>query len=98
MMLLPLELRSKLPALYSQQHIAQPQAVLRYYCLDGPWEFYVVEGDCERDECTLLGFEPGERGGWYYLTLANLEGARGPFGERAQLDTTFVPSPICAQA
>ena len=77
MQLLPAEIREQLPPLYSQEQVADPMVICKFFTPDSQWTWYVLEFDGE-DICFgyIIGFE-AELG---YFSLSELESVRGPWG------------------
>lgn len=86
--LLPEELRSQLPSLYSQEHEPDPLVICKYFTPDSSWTWYGWEFDGDDLFFGLVvGFEE-ELG---YFRLSELRSARGPHGLAIERDVQFSP-------
>lgn len=94
MTLLPPELRSTLPKLYSQEESADPTVQVKYFTPDSSWTWYATEGEPAGDDFRLFGFVIGFEREWGYFMLSELEEARGPLGLPIERDLHFTPAPI----
>ncbi len=89
--LMPTELKASVPALCSQEEVADPIVRAKYFTPWSNWTWYVLEYDGE-DLCFGLvdGFER-ELG---YFSLSELSAIRGPGGLRIERDLYFDPTPL----
>jgi len=76
MKMLTKALEKKLPALYSQEDVEDPNVIVKFFCPWNQWTWYATEYDPETRRFFGLvhGFET-ELG---YFTLEELESVRGP--------------------
>lgn len=84
MELLTNELKKQLPNLYSQEQVADPVCVLKYFTPDAGWTFYAVEGSQQENGDWLFFGKvvspicpDGELG---YFSLDELKKVRGSLG------------------
>jgi hypothetical protein len=72
--LLPAELRSAIPKLYSQEKIntKEKQVYLKFFFPAGNWTWFVTEGEAEGDDFVFFGFVVGDFDEWGYFTLNEL--------------------------
>lgn len=109
MTLLTDEIKTTLPALYTQEHNPDPQVVAKLFCPWGNWTRYATEGspvnaegemipagDTEQVSPDFLFFRwvVGCAAELGYFSLAELESVRGPFGLRIERDIHFAPKPF----
>ena len=98
MKLLTKEIIKKLPALYSQEQVADPQAVVKFFTPSSSFTWFVLEGG-EQEGGDWLFFTKcfshlcpdGELG---YTTLQQLKDIKGPFGLGVERDLYFTPKPV----
>ncbi|AQT68238.1 hypothetical protein STSP2_01394 [Anaerohalosphaera lusitana] len=98
MELLPKEIASKLPELYSQEGFDDPICSLKYFTPDSAWTWFVIEGE-EQEDGDFLFFgkvvsqlcPEGELG---YFTLSQLRKIRGPLGLPIERDLHFEAKPL----
>lgn len=90
--LMPPELASTVPPLYSQEHEADPVVRAKYFTPDASWTWYVLEYDPQARICFGLvdGFEQ-ELG---YFSLGELESVTGPLGLHVERDLYFTSRPL----
>lgn len=109
MTLLTAEIKTALPALYSQEQNPDPQVIAKFFCPWNGWTWYATEGspvnpegemiaagDTEQEAADFLFF------GWVvglvpelgYFSLSELEAVRGPLGLRIERDLHFSPKPL----
>lgn len=95
MQLLTKEIIDRLPALYATQTEKDPMAWVKFFTPDSCWTWYILEGE-EKDDGNWLFFVYVE--GIYeeygYVTLRELENARGQLGLKIERDIHFLPKPI----
>ncbi len=89
--LLPDELRSALPALYSQEGTADPLVPVKFYTPDAEWTWYAVEFD---GTDTFFGLVAGHAVELGYFSLAELRAVRGPKGLPVERDLHWTPRPL----
>lgn len=90
--LLPKELKEKLPKLYENEELGlDARALVKYFTPDSNWTWYGSEFDGEDIFFGLVsGFEV-ELG---YFSLSELESARGPRGLPIERDLYFKPETL----
>ena len=94
MELLTEEIKGKLPELYSQEHVKDPIAQIKFFDPYGSFTWFVLEYD---GEDTLFGkvfshlCPEGELG---YFSLSELENVRGPMGLPIERDFYFTPETL----
>ena len=92
MMMLTKKNLEDLPGMYSQESIADPQAVVKFFTPDASWTWYAIE--YEPEEKMFFGLVDGQCKELGYFSLAELESARGPLGLKIERDYYFNPTPI----
>jgi len=92
MKLLTIEIRKKLPPLYSQESQG-PKAVVqaKFFTPDSSWTWYATEFD-GRD--TFFGLVDGHFKELGYFSLAELQTVRGPMGLPIERDIHWVPKSL----
>jgi hypothetical protein len=99
MELVPEEIEAILPPLYSQENVADPIAVVKFFDPCGRYTFYVLEARREAGgDFLLFGFcrsplgpDCDELG---YASLRQLESVRGPLGLGIERDLYFNRTPL----
>ena len=88
MMLLTHEIRSKLPALYSQdsKSASEVPIVVKFFTPDSSWTWYATEFD---GEDTFFGLVDGHEKELGYFSLRELQSARGLMGLPIERDRYF---------
>ena len=109
MKLLTEEIRAKLPALYSQEDVADPMVVVKFFNPIGSWTWYategspvnadgevIPEGDTKQEAVDFLffGWVDGDFPELGYFSLSELESVRLSFGFRIERDAYFVSRPL----
>lgn len=94
MELLTEELRSQLPALYSQENTRDPMVHCKFFTPDSNWTWYVTEGSSEDEEFIFFGFVCGFENEWGYFSLGELQSARGPLDLPIERDIYFKQAPF----
>ena len=98
MQLLTAEVKKQLPALYSQEKIADPVCSLKFFTQDSSFSWFIVEGT-EQEDGDWLFFgkvvsnlcPEGELG---YVMLSQLEEIRGSLNLPVERDLYFTPIPL----
>ena len=93
MELLPQELRQQLPPLYSQESVADPLVLCKFFTPDSSWTWYAIEFD---GEDVFFGWVVGFEQELGYFSLAELEAVRGPLGLPIERDLHFAPLRLSA--
>lgn len=88
MKLLTDELRKMLPPLYAQEHEKDPTVYVKFFAPWSRWTWYLTEFD---GADLLFGLTCGFEEEWGYVSLAELEGVRGPAGLTIERDRYFKP-------
>ena len=88
MQLLTNELRRQLPPLYSQENVADPLVICKFFCPDFHWTWYAIEFD-GRD--LFYGFVAGDEPELGYFSLSELASIRGVLGLPVERDLYFKP-------
>jgi len=94
MELLTVEIRAQLPALYAQEHVADPIIYLRFFTPDSNWTWFVTEGSEEDDDFIFFGYVIGHEKEWGYFALSDLLAVRGPLRLPIERDLSFRPRPF----
>lgn len=94
MELLTAELRSRLPALYRQEHNPDPDVHAKLFCPWSNWTWFVTEGQPEGEDFLFFGYVIGLEDEWRYFVLSELESVRGPGGLTIERDLCFTPGPF----
>ena len=77
MKLLTKELKAKLPALYTQEHEADPIVYIKFFDPVGSWTWYATEGEERTDgDFLFFGFVIGFEAELGYFTLSQLLSAK----------------------
>ena len=98
MKLLTEQMKETLPALYSQDDVADPICSLKYFTPDSSFTWYIIEGG-EQEDGDWLFFAKvvshlcpeGELG---YVLLRQLKTVRGALGLPVERDLYFTPKPL----
>jgi hypothetical protein len=96
------EIRSTIPALYSQENVADPKIAVKFFTPDAQWTWYATEGepiDAEGERCSesgkpeadwlFFGLVDGFEKDLGYFTLGQLETVRGGLGLPVERDRFF---------
>ena len=94
MELLPDEIKSKLPPLYSQEHVDDPIVHVKFFTPDGDWTWYATEGSQEEDDFIFFGLVIGHETELGNFSLNELKKCRGRFGLPIERDLHFEPQPL----
>ena len=94
MELLTEELRASLPALYSQEHVADPVVHVKFFTPDSNWTWYATEGSPRGDDFLFFGYVVGFEHEWGYFALSELAASHGPLGLPIERDLYFKPGPF----
>ena len=88
MMLLTKQLRQQLPPLYSQENVADPLVIGKFFTPDAQWTWYAIEFD---GKDLFFGYVVGLVSELGYFSLRELEAVRGPLGLPVERDRGFIP-------
>ena len=94
MKLLTAAILKKLPKLYSQEHVADPLVVVKFFTPDGNWTWYATEGGAVDGDFLFFGLVDGFEKELGYFSLAELQQSRGPLGLPIERDMYFTPAPL----
>ena len=89
MELLPAEIATALPNLYSTEHDGDPVCRVKFFTPDSSWTWYGTEYDPEQR--LFFGYVVGLSPELGYFSLDDLEAARGPLGLPVERDLWFYP-------
>jgi len=90
--LLPLEVRARLPKLYSTESDPDPTVQVKYFLPGTNWTWYGIEFD---GEDTFFGLVVGQDVELGYFSLSELREIRSPFGGLpVERDLYFEPTPL----
>lgn len=96
MKLLTKEIEAKLPALYSQEGVADPMVVAKFFTPWSNWTWFAIEGTREDGDVRFFGLVEGLETELGYFVLSELENLRGPHGLTIERDLYFTPCPLSA--
>jgi hypothetical protein len=88
MQLLTKEITSKLPALYSQENIADPMVICKFFAVWTNWTWYGIEFD---GKDTFFGYVAGDFPELGNFSLSELQNLKGPMGLAIERDMYFGP-------
>jgi len=94
--LLPPEIRTILPPLDSNESIGGQAIIhLKLFTPDSDWTWYATCGQQEGDDFLFFGLVDGFEKELGYLSLSELQSARGPLGLAIERDLYWKPKPLC---
>ena len=91
MELLTKELRRRLPPLYANENVQDPQVICKFFLPDFSWTWYAMEFD---GQDTFFGYVAGDEPELGYFSLSELTSLRGKLGLRMERDLYFKPQPL----
>lgn len=94
MELLPAELRSSLPALYSQEENENPTVHLKFFSPYSNWTWFATEGSPEEGDFIFFGYVIGFEEEWGYFTLSEFQYAQFGCMPSVERDPHFIPGPF----
>ena len=94
MQLLPDELRTALPPLYSQENVSDPVVHIKFFTGDAGWTWYATKGGTEGDDFIFFGYVVGLEKEWGYFSLPELSEVRGKLGLPIERDLYSTPGPF----
>ena len=94
MKLLTDEIRRGIPALRSQEQVADPVVFVKFFDPCGSWTWYATEGQPEEDDFCFFGMVHGHEKELGYFMLSELESFRGPLGLGIERDLYFAPKKL----
>jgi hypothetical protein len=71
--LLTKEILTRLPRLYSQEHVKDPAVPVKFFNPVGSWTWYVLEGEPEGEDFRFFGYVHGLEDELGYFMLSELE-------------------------
>jgi hypothetical protein len=83
--------RKALPALYANEHVADPIAIVKFFCPWNGWTWYATEFDGDDRFFGLVQGHDEELG---YFMASQLASLIGPGGLGVERDIHFVPTPL----
>ena len=90
MKLLTKEIEKKLPKLYSQEKVENPEIIVKFFCPWNQWTWFAYEGEKqENDDWLFFGMVHGDDHEIGYFSLSDLESVSGPFGLKIERDKYF---------
>ena len=95
MKLLTKEIRKKLPALYSQEHLgSKAVAVVKFFTPSSSWTWWATEGSEQDGDFVFFGLVEGHERELGYFSLSELEKVRGPLGLKIERDLYWQPKTL----
>jgi len=95
MQLLTKEIIDWLPKLYETETEEDPIAWVKFFTPDSYWTWYILEGEKQEDgDWLFFAYVEGMVNEFGYVSLRELEHARGPLGMKIERDIHFLPKPI----
>lgn len=91
MKLMTADLRTQLPFLYTNEDVADPIAIAKYFTPWTSWTWYATEFD---GKDTFFGLVDGHERELGYFSLAELESINGPAGLKIERDLWFESKPL----
>ena len=88
MQLLTKEIRTKLPALYTQENENDPMVICKFFTGWTNWTWYGIEFD---GQDLFFGYVLGHEAELGYFRLSELQGLKGPKGLSIERDMYFNP-------
>jgi len=90
MKLITKEIEKKLPRLYSQEKVANPKIIVKFFTPWSSWSWFAYEGDRQEDGNWLFfGMVHGIEKEIGYFSLKELEGLKSPMGLKIERDKFF---------
>jgi hypothetical protein len=87
--LMPPELLSTLPPLYSTEKVDDPPVKIKFFVPWNNWTWYVTEGEQDEDDVRFFGLVDGHEKELGYFVLSELMSVRGPGGLTIERDLHF---------
>jgi len=88
----PVEVREKLPSLYSGEELGlMAQALVKFFTPDSNWSWYASEFD---GDDTFFGLVSGFALEMGYFSLSELQSVKGPLGFAIERDIHFKPQTL----
>jgi hypothetical protein len=95
--LMPSWLAADVPALYSQEGIADPLVRVKLFTPDSSWTWYVIEYSAVAPDGTprlCFGLVDGHEQELGYFSVDELESVTGPLGLHIERDLYWSPCPL----
>ena len=97
MELLTEEIKKQLPKLYSQEQVADPICILKFFTPDSSWTWFIIEGSAESDDWIFFAKVVNHicpDGELAYVMLSELEQVKGALGLGVERDLYWKPKPL----
>jgi len=95
MKLLTKEIVKRLPPLYSQEQLGGKAVVhVKFFTPDSGWTWYITEGSQQDDDFLMFGLVDGMEKELGYVSLGELESAKGPLGLPIERDLYWWPKTL----
>ncbi len=110
MMLLTKEMERTIPPLYSNEHVDDPLAVVKFFDPTGSWSWFAIEGsyvcpehasyncqECPREtwaDYLFFGLVDGHEMEMGYFNLAELQTVKVKYGLGIERDLSWTPTPL----
>jgi hypothetical protein len=92
MELLPKEIETAIPKLYSQEQADDPTVYIKFFDPSGSWTWFATEGERQSDgDFLFFGRVDGFEREFGYFSLRELQSVRGRFGLGIERDLWFKP-------
>jgi hypothetical protein len=91
MELLPEEVRTLLPPLYTQEHEQDPMVYVKFFHPLSHWTWYATEGSPQGDDFILFGWVYGDFPELGYFSLKELSEVKEQLGIGVERDLHFTP-------
>ena len=91
MKLLTQEIKSRIPKLYSQEHVEDPIIHVKFFTPWSNWTWYATEAEYDEEYKTwrFFGLIDGHEKELGYFLLSELESVQGPYGLKIERDRHF---------
>ena len=94
MKLLTKEIRKQLPALYSQDEVADPVVHIKFFDPCGSFTWFILEYDGEDTFFAFVKSHLCPEGELGYVSLSELKTIKNPMGLGVERDLYFQPKPL----
>ena len=94
MKLLTKEIKKELPALYSQDEIANPIVHIKFFDPCGSFTWFILEYDQEDTFFAFVKSHLCPEGELGYVSLSELQSINGPMGLKIERDLYFTAKPL----
>ena len=93
--LLPKEIETVIPKLYTQEQVDDPTVYLKFFDPSGSWTWFATEGERQSDgDFLFFGRVDGFEKEFGYFSLRELQSVKGRFGLGIERDLWFKPVPL----